>query len=284
MIPKARSSRTFFQVLLLLAAAVSVASCGSFNKLMKSQDNELKYKKGMEYYAAKKYQKARQLLEDVSPIFTGTSKEDTIQFHIAAANYNLGDFESSGPQFNEFRRRFGRSPFVEQAEYMYAMGFYYSSPAPERDQMITRQALMAISEYLQHYPNSVKKEELSKCMEELQQKLYDKVFLNAKTYYDIKKYKSAVVALKNALNTFPDTNHREELMFLIVKSNYLLASNSLPALQKDRYLDMLDTYYNFASEFPQSKYTKESDKMQEAAKKYLAAHETDENKDQNNGE
>jgi outer membrane protein assembly factor BamD len=102
------------------------------------------------------------------------------------------------------------------------------------------------------------------------QKQYDKVFINAKTYYTIGRYKSAVPALKNALKKYPDTPHREELMYLIVKSSYELAHNSIESLQRDRYMSMMDSYYSFVAEYPESKHVKELSRMLQEAKKYIA--------------
>ena len=79
-------------------------------------------------------------------------------------------------EFDDFRRRFGRSPFVEEAEYKYAMGFYYMSPPANRDQTSTYMAITSINEYLQRYPNSLKKQLCLIRLDELQQTLYDKSF------------------------------------------------------------------------------------------------------------
>ena len=181
----------------------------------------------------------------------------------------MGDFETSSQQFDEFRRRFGRSPFLEESEYYFAKGFYYLSPKPENDQSFTFQAMQAISEYLDRYPKSQKRDELLENMVELRQKLYDKAFLNAKLYYDVGYYNSAVTALRNAILKYPESNHREELAYLIVSAQCLYARNSVPALQRQRYLDTQNAYYSFIDEYPESKYRKEADKMQDEAKKFL---------------
>ncbi len=262
--------RNFSRIFLLFALAAAVAGCSEYQKLLKSKDYQRMYDKALEYYEAGKYQKSAQLLQDVAPYFIGTMKGDSVAYYMAASYYKSGDFETSAMLLDEFRHTYGSSPFLEDAEYMYAKGFYYLSPSPNRDQAATRRALIAIDEYMERYPNSVKREVLEMDIAELQQKLYDKAYINARTYYKIGRYKAAVVALKNALNQFPDSNHREEIMYLITKSNYLLAHNSIVSLQRDRYLDMMDNYYNFVSEFPDSKYIKELDKMQETAKDYIA--------------
>ncbi len=265
----------------IVASTIVLLGCSGYNKLIKSGDHELMYKKALEYYDAQKYQRTLQLLEEISPFYSSTTREDTILYYTGASHYKMGDFESSGMIFDDFRRRFGRSPYIEDVEYMYAKGFYFSSPSPERDQTTTQQALIAINEYLDRYPNSVKKEALLKNIEELKLKLYDKSFINARSYYTTGRYKSAVTALKNALNKYPETPHREDLLYLTAKSSYLLARNSLPQLQRDRYLDMMDAYYNFASEFPDSKYRKELDRMQAEAKDFLARHNPDDKTVQN---
>ena len=49
----------------------------------------------------------------------------------------------------------------------------------------------------------------------------------------------------------------------------------------DRYLSMLDSYLSFKEEFPESKYTKEVDRMAKHARDYLDRNKKDEDKDNN---
>ena len=43
----------------------------------------------------------------------------------------------------------------------------------------------------------------------------------------MEKYRSATIALNTTISEFPNTNFKEEILFLILKSNYLYASNSV---------------------------------------------------------
>lgn len=273
-------TKNLSKLLLIVVVAAMSFACSGYNKLLKSDNKELMYNEALKFFEAKKYQKTLQLFEEISHYYTGTTKEDSILYYTGTSLYKMGDFESSATVFEDFRRRFSaRSPFIEDVEYMYAKGFYYSSPQPERDQTTTHRAIATINEYLERYPNSTKKEVMLDNIDELTLRLHDKAFINASTYYKTGRYKSAVVALQNALDEYPTSSHREELMYLTAKSAFLLANNSLPALQKDRYLDMMDNYYNFAGEYPQSKYIKELTKMQEQAKRYLAQNSADKDKE-----
>ena len=97
------------------------------------------------------------------------------------------------------------------------------------------------------------------------------------TYYKTGKYKSAIVAFKNALKQYPESKRREEIMYLIVDSGYRLASNSISEKQTDRYLSMLDSYLSFKEEFPESTHIKSLDRMAQQARDYLDRNNKDNN-------
>ena len=102
----------------VVAVALSVVSCSGFNKLRKSNNPEMKYQKALEYFNRGKYNRTAILLYDISGIYGGSSKGDSIAYYYGASLYRDGDFEGSGSVFDEFRRYYPRSPFLEDAEYM----------------------------------------------------------------------------------------------------------------------------------------------------------------------
>jgi outer membrane protein assembly factor BamD len=271
--------RNVFTLFGLVALSVVMCACSGVNRLIKGGDPEQIYAKGVELYDAEKWSKAITLLEHVENYYSGTSKADTLSFYIARAHFKNRNYDTASELFDKYRRTFGRSPFLEASEGMYAMCFYYMAPSAERDQTVTGQAIIAISEFMSRYPNSEKYDDFKKLRDELTERLYDKEYLNAYTYYKIGRQKSAIVALKNALKKYPDSPHREELMYLTVSSGYELAHNSIQRKQTDRYLSMLDSYYSFIAEFPESTYRREVDKMAKEAKDYLAKNQNNDTQD-----
>ena len=207
--------------------------------------------------------------------YSGTSREDSISFFNARCKYKNLDYDTASTLLDEFRRKFGRSVFIEEAEGMYAMCFYKLSPGPTRDQTMTGQAIIAVNEFMSRYPESKYIEDFKNIDKELTQRLHDKAYINAYTYYKIGKYKSAIIALKNALRKYPESNHREEIMYLIVDASYRFASNSVEAKQIDRYMSMLDSYYSFIAEYPESTHVKELDRMARHAKDFLDKNKKD---------
>jgi outer membrane protein assembly factor BamD len=84
--------------------------------------------------------------------------------------------------------------------------------------------------------------------------LSKKAFENAKQYYITENYKSAIIALDNVLIDFPSYDNREEVHFLIVKSSYSLAINSISNKVEERLKSTLDAYSQFEDNYPKSEF------------------------------
>jgi outer membrane protein assembly factor BamD len=246
---------------------VILSSCSKFEKLRKSPDNNLKYRKALEYYNRDDYDRASILFDDISTYFRGSTKADTISFYLAMCNYKLEYYEVAGEYFKVLFETYQYSPFAEEAEYMSAYCYYLQSPRPDLDQEYTLKGIEGFQGYLKKYPNNKNVENCKSYITELQDKLVDKSYLSAKLYYDMGYYKSSIVALNNSLQEFPNTKHREKLMWFVLDSNFQLARISVPSKRKSRFLETIDAYYSFVSEFPQSTYKTKADAIYEEAEK-----------------
>jgi outer membrane protein assembly factor BamD len=254
---------------IIAAVAALFFSCSGLSKISKSGDPELIYATALKLYKAEKWSRASDMLDACSGYYIGSEREDSIAYFSARSKFKNRDYHEASTNLDEFRRKFGRSIFIEDAEAMYAMCQYYLSPGPTRDQTLTAQAIVTLSNFIERYPNSTRVEAFNNIIQELTVRLHDKNFLNAYTYFKIQKYKSAVVAFKNALKNYDNTSHREEIMYYIVVSNYRLAHNSIVSKQADRYLAMLDSYYSFIEEYPESKRLKELNRYFKEAKNFI---------------
>ena len=65
-------------LVIVFVAAVVVASCGDYSKILKSTDYEFKHKKAIEYFESGDYVKAGALFQELVSIYRGTSKADQI--------------------------------------------------------------------------------------------------------------------------------------------------------------------------------------------------------------
>lgn len=262
--------KKFTQNLIVVAAVAAMfLSCSGLSKVAKSGDPELMYNTALKLYNAEKWTRASDMFDACAGYYIGSEREDSIAFFSARSKYKNRDYHEASTSFDEFRRKFGRSIFIEDAEGMYAMCEYYLSPEPSRDQTQTAKAIVTINTFIERYPESERVEPFRQIIDELTARLHEKNFLNAYSYFKVQRYKSAVVAFKNALKNYDNTTYREQIMYYIVVSNYRLAHNSIAEKQVDRYLAMLDSYYTFIEEYADSKYKKELDRYFKEAKDFI---------------
>ena len=262
--------KKFTQNLIVVAAVAAMfLSCSGLSKVAKSGDPELMYNTALKLYNAEKWTRASDMFDACAGYYIGSEREDSIAFFSARSKYKNRDYHEASTDFDEFRRKFGRSIFIEDAEGMYAMCEYYLSPEPSRDQTQTAKAIVTLTTFIERYPESERVEPFRQIIEELTARLHEKNFLNAYSYFKVQRYKSAVVAFKNALKNYDNTTYREQIMYYIVVSNYRLAHNSIAEKQVDRYLAMLDSYYSFIEEYADSKYKKELDRYFKEAKDFI---------------
>jgi outer membrane protein assembly factor BamD len=93
--------------------------------------------------------------------------------------------------------------------------------------------------------------------------------MNSKLYYDVEDYKAAIVSFKNLIKDYPESKYNEEAHFLVLKSQYLLAINSIDKKKKQRLLDTEKTYLKFIDTYTKSIYLKEAEGIYNTTKKEL---------------
>jgi outer membrane protein assembly factor BamD len=245
------------------------SSCSDYNKVVKSTDFEFKYKKSLEYYEGGEYVKASTLLKELLNVFRGTSRADKVYYYYAKSQFGMKDNLMAGHYFKTLVKEFPRSEFAEESQYMVGYCFYLDSPSPRLDQQVTQNAIDALQLFINIYPKSTRVEEANRLIIELRDKLVYKSYLSGKLYYDLKNYKAAVVALTSSLKDFPDTKYREELMFMLLKAKFLLATKSIDEKKRERLSSALDEYFTFVDEYPDSKHRKEAERYHTTTAKLL---------------
>ncbi len=146
---------------------------------------------------------------------------------------------------------------------------YLESPSHSLDATYTRKAVAELQQFINLYPNSSKKSECEELISELHNKLALKSFENAKQYYTTQYYKSSIIALNNVLIDYPLNKYREEIHFLILKSSYALAVKSISAKVEERLNNTIDAFLVFNDNYPESKYKKQAEKINQQTKESL---------------
>ncbi|WP_222621649.1 outer membrane protein assembly factor BamD [Pontibacter cellulosilyticus] len=246
----------FLHTVVIVGLLLVVSGCSNFQKLLKSDDVEKKYKAALEYYEKEDYYRANQLLEQVSPLLTGSEQAEQAKFYLADTYYEMGDYLLADFHFKTFYQTYPRSPLAEQAMYNQALALYNQSPSFEQDQTTTVTAIEALQEFMVRYPSSDRVKEANELIDELLVKLDKKAFDNARLYYQLRNWRSAVVALDNFLKEHASSPYSEEAAFLKLDAQYRYALESIPSKQEERLQLAAEYYQNFIDQYPDSKFTR----------------------------
>ncbi|MBP5505612.1 MAG: outer membrane protein assembly factor BamD [Bacteroidales bacterium] len=266
--------RKIFTILIVVAAAVSAASCSSkFEKLLSGHNYGEKYRAALQYYEKEKWSQAAQLFENIAVNAQGAPQEDTVRFYWGMSNYNMKDYTTAQSNFNEFLLSFPASPFAKDAEFYMIDCMYRQTYRWELDQRPTEAALSYIKKYMIENPKSEKTKFCRVMRDDLEERLDKKAFEGARLYYHMEDYLAAHYALKNVLKEDADNQYREDILYFTAMASYKYALNSIEEKQRERYMTFIDDYFNFVSEYPQSKYKTELDGIYKKVNKIVKKEE-----------
>lgn len=232
----------------------------------------MKYQEAVKLYEKEKYSKALILFDDLATKYRGRAEAEDLYYLIANANYKLRDYTSARFHFKNFATTYPGSPRAEECRFMAAYCYYIESPRSNLDQENTRKAIDELQLFVNYYPDSEKAKEAADLIQNLRDKLEKKAFDNAKLYYNMglsDDYRAAVIALENVLKQYPDTKYAEEIEYLMVKSQYLFAENSVVTKQEDRFNEAIDYYNSFVANYPESKRKSELEDLKSSAEKKI---------------
>ncbi|MBL4654044.1 MAG: outer membrane protein assembly factor BamD [Flavobacteriales bacterium] len=255
-----------FKGLVLISLLILLlGSCSEHQKVMKSTDLKLKYDKAIEYFESEAYLKALPLFEELIIIYRGTPRAEKLSYYQAYCDYHLGDLLLASYRFRTFAKTFPISQWAEECLFMSAYCNYLNSPKSSLDQSATYSAINDMQLFTRVNPDSELVDSCNYLIDELKAKLEQKAFDNAYQYYHMRRHKAAITSFQNLLSDFPLTKHEEEIRFLILESNYSLATNSVYSKKGNRLMDVEKAYNLLKKSYPESEHLKQAEDVIEKA-------------------
>ena len=242
-----------------LMTTVTISSCSKYNKILKGENWEEKHAYANELYEKKKFYKASTLFEQMFPVFVGKPDGKEIHLKYAYSLYYDGEFDDAGDAFIDFVTTYNRSEEKQEAFYMYIKSLYMYTPPYYLDQSNTKYTIKTMQDFLNSFPKSEFFGEVSEMQEVLNQQLVDKAFVNARQYYKIQSFQSAVVYLDNFQQDFPDAEYVEEAFYWMFMAQFQLGEKSIDIKKKSRYEKAVEFFQAFNEKYPSSKFLKEMD-------------------------
>jgi len=238
-----------------VAAIILLSACKSeYETVRTSGDSDAIMAAAQKYYDEGDYTKSISLFEIILPTLRGKAGGEEMFFKYADAHYKNRSYILAAHYYKTFSDTYGTSEKREEAMFMTAYSNYRLSPRFKLDQTYSDKAIQEFQLFANTFPNSEKVQECNKLIDELRKKKEEKEFESGKLYFNMKKYSAAVVTLQNMLLAFPGSPDEEEARFLIAKSNFLLAKNSIYTLQEERFDETVKSCDRFFKKYPESKY------------------------------
>lgn len=247
-----------------------LTSCGGYDKLIKGNDFDAKYKAAVNYYNEKQYTRAIQLFENLMMHYHGKENAENIAWYYSQTLMAEKDYYSAGYQFKAFFKRFPYSERAEEALFLAATCKYHESPEYYLDQQLTKEAINDFESFVDRYPQSVHVPEINKYLDELREKLMHKDYDIAYNYYLTENYHAAYVSFETFLNNYPESPFREKSMFYMLASGYEYGSGSQESKMRERLQQVVNDFDRFATSFKNSDYLAKAQEYYTKAKAQLA--------------
>ena len=258
----------------LLTGMLVFWSCGEYQQILKSKDPDVKYQKALMYFEDQQYVKAQTLLDEVTSYYRGTDRSQDVLVYLSRSYMGQKDYLSAAEYYQAYIRNYPKGRYIIEARFQVGHCYYLDAPDARLDQTDTKKAIEFYTQFVEQYPESPYAEQAYKEMSELYDKLAYKEFLSAKLYYNLgtylgNNYQSAEIVAKNALKNYPTNAYQEELNWLILQAKYQQMLNSVAQKKEDRARETEDEYYNFITEYPESKHINAAQKINKEIKKIL---------------
>ncbi|MBR6550104.1 MAG: outer membrane protein assembly factor BamD [Paludibacteraceae bacterium] len=258
----------------LTIGMLALSGCGEYQQVLKSKDPDIKYQKALVYFENEQYVKAQTLLDEVTPYYRGTDRSQDVLIYLSRSYMGQQNYTSAAEYYQAYIRNYPKGRYIAEARFQVGHCYYLDSPDARLDQAITKKAIEFFTQFIELYPENPYAEQAYKEMNELYDKLAHKEYLSAKMYYNLgtylgNNYLSAEIVAKNALKNYPINKYQEELSWLILQAKYQQMVNSFDDKKEDRARETDDEYYNFITEYPNSKHLDAAKKIHKEVEKIL---------------
>jgi len=261
-------------IIIVALMSLVLVGCSDYQKILKSTDPDYKYEKAIEYFNAKKYTKAQTLFDDITAYYKGTERSEDVLIYLARCYMGEKDYSSAAEYYSAYTRNYPKGRNIMEASFMVAHAYYMDSPDARLDQEQTRQSIEYYQKFVERYPDSQYVNQAYDEMNEMYDRLAEKELKSAQLYYNLgtylgNNYLSAEIVAKNAIKKYPSNKYIEEFNWIILQSKYQQMVNSFDSMKEERARDTQDEYYNFITEYPDSKHRSAADNIGKAVKKAL---------------
>ena len=250
--------KTIRTIALLALAALLFAACHHGQKQqtkfkpvidpeMAKLTKEQVFDRGEEWFAKRKYPKARSYFSHVYENYPNDPLARRALLRVADTYYAQGDAVNLVEAQYKYRDFINRYPSSDRSDYamlQIAMVSYKQMEKPDRDQTKTREAVDKFQDMIRTYPNSPLRKEADLHLQEVLDRLAKHEQIVARFYMKRRSWLAAVQRLNGLVEQYPNYRDRDSVFYDLAQSLDALGRKGEARLYYERVI----------SEFPKSEY------------------------------
>jgi outer membrane protein assembly factor BamD len=216
-------------VAVALGFAFALSGCSSvgdiFGSKSKSEDDlperpagEL-YNEGLASMQRGKLKDAQKSFEEVDRQYPYTENARKAQVMMAFAAYRQGDYDTAITNAKRYLSLYPGTPDAAYAQYIIGQSYYHQMPVVTRDQDATKQAMNAMQEIINNYPDSIYANDARQKYSEARDQLAGKEMQIGRYYQERKEWIAAINRFKAVVTDYSNTRHVEEALYRLTETN-----------------------------------------------------------------
>lgn len=254
----------------LLGIGVLVNACTTKYLIKPGDSLDTAYGKAMHFYTTKNYSDAAKAFETVLDLGRGTPKAQDAQYYLAQSYFKDHDYLLAANEYKHFYTYYPQSNRVEDVQFKEAYCYYLLSPSYKLDQSNTNNAIELFQLFISKYPDSNQAQKAGSYIDQMTNKLAHKIYAAAQLYERNDEYKASAIYYGLVFQQYPQSAWAEIALEKQIESYVLLAENSVPNKQEQRFNEAVQTYDKFIQVFPKSKYRPDAENYYGTAKDALS--------------
>lgn len=189
----------------ILAVLFVVGCSGSIDTTLLSPEEHYNY--AFKLFQDEDYLEAQEQFQSILLQYPGSAVNDDAQYHLGLTYFKREQFLLAAYEFSKLIRDIPASEFVTDAQYMLAESYYQLSPPYQLEQAYTRKAIEEFQAFIDYFPLNSKVEEAEQKINELNDKLAEKLYNNALIYEKMEYYTAAIKYYGDVLDIYHDTKY-----------------------------------------------------------------------------
>lgn len=239
-------------LVLVILAVLFVAGCsGGLDTTLLSPEEHYNYAFGL--FEEEDFLEAQNEFQSILLQYPGSAVNDDAQYFLGMTYFKRGQFLLAAYEFSKLIRDIPASEYVPDAQYMLAESYFQLSPPYQLDQAYTRKAIEEFQAFIDYFPLSPKVEEAELKINELNNKLAEKLYNNAVIYERMDYYRAAKKYYGDVQEIYHDTEYGPQALYRKIQLE----------IEKEEFTSAKADINKFLARYPDHDFAKDIQQLEE---------------------